>query len=36
MHPLADVKVRGVVVGEVRSITADGAGAKLELALKRR
>ncbi|MCP9953730.1 MCE family protein [Actinomadura madurae] len=34
MHPLADVKVRGVVVGEVRSITADGAGAKLELALK--
>ncbi|TDD22284.1 MCE family protein [Actinomadura sp. KC06] len=34
MHPLADVKVRGVVVGEVRSITADGTGAKLELALK--
>ncbi|TDD80005.1 MCE family protein [Actinomadura darangshiensis] len=34
MHPLADVKVRGVVVGEVRSIKADGAGAKLELALK--
>lgn len=34
MHAMADVKVRGVVVGEVRSITADGAGAKLELALK--
>lgn len=34
MHPLADVKVRGVVVGEVRSIKADGAGAKLQLALK--
>ena len=34
MHPMADVKVRGVVVGEVRSISADGAGAKLELALK--
>ncbi|TDB93374.1 MCE family protein [Actinomadura sp. 7K534] len=34
MHPLADVKVRGVVVGEVRSIRADGAGAELELALK--
>jgi phospholipid/cholesterol/gamma-HCH transport system substrate-binding protein len=34
MHPLADVKVRGVVVGEVRSIRADGTGAKLELALK--
>ncbi|MGH3239456.1 MAG: MCE family protein, partial [Spirillospora sp.] len=34
MHPLADVKVRGVVVGEVRSIKADGSGAKLELALK--
>ncbi len=34
MHPLADVKVRGVVVGEVRSIRADGGGAELELALK--
>ncbi|MDL4775589.1 MULTISPECIES: MCE family protein [Thermomonosporaceae] len=34
MHPQADVKVRGVVVGEVRSISADGAGAKLTLALK--
>ncbi|MDT5025719.1 MAG: phospholipid/cholesterol/gamma-HCH transport system substrate-binding protein, partial [Micromonosporaceae bacterium] len=29
----ADVKVRGVVVGEVREITADGAGASLRLAL---
>lgn len=34
MHPLADVKVRGVVVGEVRSIRANGSGAELELALK--
>ena len=34
MHPLADVKVRGVVVGEVRSIRADGTQAVLELALK--
>ncbi|MFI0404621.1 MCE family protein [Actinomadura sp. 3N508] len=34
MHPMAEVKVRGVVVGEVRSIEADGTGAKLELALK--
>ncbi|MFB4317880.1 MCE family protein [Actinomadura sp. 21ATH] len=34
MHRHADVKVRGVVVGEVREITADGAGARLTLALK--
>ncbi|WP_067826210.1 MCE family protein [Actinomadura kijaniata] len=33
MHRQADVKVRGVVVGEVRSITADGGGARLLLAL---
>ncbi|GAA2598157.1 MCE family protein [Actinomadura fulvescens] len=33
MHVQADVKVRGVVVGEVRSIKADGSGARLELAL---
>lgn len=33
MHRNADVKVRGVVVGEVRTITADGAGARLRLAL---
>jgi virulence factor Mce-like protein len=30
----ADVKVRGVVVGEVRKVTADGARAVLSLALK--
>lgn len=29
----AEVKVRGVVIGEVRQITADGSGARLELAL---
>jgi phospholipid/cholesterol/gamma-HCH transport system substrate-binding protein len=29
----ADVKVRGVVVGEVREVTADGSGAALRLAL---
>jgi phospholipid/cholesterol/gamma-HCH transport system substrate-binding protein len=29
----AEVKVRGVVVGEVRQITADGSGARLELAI---
>ncbi|MFI6496203.1 MCE family protein [Nonomuraea typhae] len=34
MHPLADVKVRGVVVGEVRTIAADGDGARLTLALQ--
>ncbi|GAA3927052.1 MCE family protein [Actinomadura viridis] len=34
LHRHADVKVRGVVVGEVREITADGAGARLTLALK--
>ncbi|GAA3240891.1 MCE family protein [Actinocorallia longicatena] len=33
MHPQADVKLRGVRVGEVRSISADGGGAKLRLAL---
>ncbi|MEU5877707.1 MCE family protein [Spirillospora sp. NPDC047279] len=33
MHQQADVKVRGVVVGEVRSIKANGSGARLELAL---
>jgi phospholipid/cholesterol/gamma-HCH transport system substrate-binding protein len=30
----AEVMVRGVVVGEVRSITATGSGARLELALQ--
>jgi phospholipid/cholesterol/gamma-HCH transport system substrate-binding protein len=34
MHRQADVKVRGVVVGEVREIEADGTGARLTLALK--
>jgi phospholipid/cholesterol/gamma-HCH transport system substrate-binding protein len=31
----ADVKLRGVVVGEVRQITADGERAELRLALTR-
>ncbi|MDN3357846.1 MCE family protein [Actinomadura sp. DC4] len=34
MHPHADVKLRGRVVGEVRDITADGSGARLRLALQ--
>lgn len=34
MHPRAEVKARGVVVGEVRRITSTGAGARLELALR--
>ncbi|MFC4911614.1 MCE family protein [Actinomadura gamaensis] len=33
MHEQADVKVRGVVVGEVRTIRSDGDGAVLKLAL---
>ncbi|MCX5401028.1 MCE family protein [Streptomyces sp. NBC_00102] len=33
MHDNADVKLRGVVVGQVRSITADGDGARLTLAI---
>ncbi|WP_405009309.1 MCE family protein [Kitasatospora sp. NBC_01539] len=33
MHVNADVKLRGVVVGRVRSIAADGEGARLTLAL---
>jgi len=33
LNPGADVKLRGVIVGEVREITADGAGATLRLAL---
>lgn len=33
MHPGADVKLRGVVVGRVASISADGDGARLTLAL---
>ncbi len=31
---MADVKVRGVIVGEVRKISTNGDGAQLELALK--
>ncbi len=34
MHVGADVMVRGVQVGEVRSISADGTGARLELAIQ--
>lgn len=34
MHPHADVKLRGRVIGEVRDITADGTGARLTLALQ--
>lgn len=33
MHPNADVKLRGVVVGRVASIGADGDGARLTLAI---
>ncbi|MFB6518155.1 MCE family protein [Streptomyces sp. NPDC056401] len=33
MHPGAEVKMRGVVIGEVRSITATDTGARLTLAL---
>ena len=33
MHPGAQVMVRGVPVGEVRQITAQGTGARLELAI---
>ncbi|MEV0746450.1 MCE family protein [Streptomyces sp. NPDC050273] len=34
MHDNADVKLRGVVIGQVRSIAADGEGARLTLAIK--
>ncbi|GGZ46537.1 ABC transporter substrate-binding protein [Streptomyces subrutilus] len=33
MHPGADVKLRGVVIGEVRSIDATDTGARLTLAM---
>ncbi|WP_405718859.1 MCE family protein [Streptomyces sp. NBC_00046] len=33
MHDNADVKLRGVVVGQVRDIAADGDGARLTLAI---
>lgn len=34
MHPGADVMIRGVQVGEVRQISADGTGARLALAIQ--
>lgn len=34
MHDNADVKLRGVVIGQVRNIAADGEGARLTLAIK--
>ncbi|MFC0042348.1 MCE family protein [Actinomadura rayongensis] len=34
MHPHADVKLRGVVVGEVRDISTDGRVATLKLAMQ--
>lgn len=34
MHPGAQVMVRGVQVGEVRQVSADGAGARLVLAIQ--
>ncbi len=34
MHPGAQVMVRGVQVGEVRQVSANGAGARLELAIQ--
>ena len=34
MHPGAQVMVRGVPVGEVRQVSADGSGARLVLALQ--
>ncbi|MEV6399475.1 MCE family protein [Streptomyces sp. NPDC051907] len=34
MHPHAEVKLRGVVIGEVRDIRADGSGARLTLAVQ--
>jgi phospholipid/cholesterol/gamma-HCH transport system substrate-binding protein len=33
MQEMADVKVRGLIVGEVREVTSDGRTARLELAL---
>lgn len=34
LHTHAEVKARGVVVGEVRSITSSGTGARLDLAIQ--
>jgi phospholipid/cholesterol/gamma-HCH transport system substrate-binding protein len=36
MHRDADVKMRGVVVGQVRQISSNGATARLQLAIQRR
>ena len=33
LQELADVKIRGIIVGEVRSVSSDGDGATLDLAL---
>lgn len=33
LHPNAEVKVRGVIVGEVRDIATSGSGARIQLAL---
>ena len=33
LAPPSDVKLRGLIVGEVREVTADGATATVELAL---
>lgn len=33
LSPPADVKLRGLIVGQVRSVTADGSRARVELAL---
>ena len=33
LAPPADVKLRGILVGEVRKVSTDGSGAKVELAL---
>ncbi|GDY31770.1 MCE family protein [Gandjariella thermophila] len=34
LQPPSDVKVRGLIVGEVRSVRATGSGAELDLALR--
>lgn len=34
MHLNADVKLRGVVIGQVRGISSDGGGARLTLAIQ--
>jgi phospholipid/cholesterol/gamma-HCH transport system substrate-binding protein len=34
LHPDAEVKLRGVVVGEVRDVRTDGSGAEVDLAMR--